>query len=480
MRDLLRWTIEDMLEAQRKGQMSALDIVSAHLEQIARYNANGLHLRAVVEVNPDALAIAAGLDRDREHGVWRGPLHGIPILVKDNIDTGDAMHTTAGALVLAEHRAPVDATVAAKLRQAGAVIIGKANLTEWANFMSDNMPNGYSARGGQTLNPYGPGRFDVGGSSAGSGSGVAAGFAIAAIGTETSGSILSPSNNNSLVGIKPTVGLVSRRGIIPISMSQDTAGPMTRTVTDAAILLQVIAGPDEADAATHGTAHVSSAFTRGLKRGGLFGARIGVPSGYYQDGLSDGEKQLFSNVVDTLEAQGAVLVQDIELPTPEENENIDVMVHEFKVALNHYLHSVEPWLPARSLADVIAWNVTHADEALRYEQAMLERSEATSGLLTEHVYLERRLRDLTWSRKEGIDGTLRAHRLDALLFPSYYGCSIAAKAGYPSITVPAGYAEDGKPFGMTLTASAFSEQKLIHLAFDYEQATNHRIPPVMG
>ncbi|GMA62432.1 amidase family protein [Alicyclobacillus fastidiosus] len=473
----LTWDVQTLIAMQERGEISSYEIVRAFLAEIAKHNTQGTNLRAVIEVNPDALWIAQALDRDRARGIWRGPLHGIPIVVKDNLDTADAMHTTAGSVALSEHRAIRDSEVVRRLRESGAVIIGKANMTEWANFISDHMKSGYSSRGGQTLNPYGPGLFDVGGSSAGSGAAVAAGFAVAAIGTETSGSILSPSNNNSLVGIKPTVGLVSRTGIIPISMSQDTAGPMARTVADATRVLQVISGVDATDAATLSTQPIFPNYLSMLTTGGLVGARVGIVRGYYARELSGDEQAIYEAALADLKQRGAILVDPIHLPAPHENENIDVMVYEFKVALNHYLSKTPPSNLHRSLADVIRYNETHAEVALKFGQALFERAEATSGTLTEAAYIERRLRDLTWSRDEGIDRALKANRLDALLFPSYFGCSIAAKAGYPSITVPAGYTGEGKPMGITFTGTAFTEALLIHLAYDYEQATNHRRPP---
>lgn len=339
------------------------------------------------------------------------------------------------------------------------------------------MKNGYSSRGGQTLNPYGPGVFDVGGSSAGSGAGVAVGFAVAAIGTETSGSILSPSSNNSLVGIKPTVGLVSRTGIIPISMSQDTAGPMARTVADAARILEVIAGVDTKDAATLATQPIFPKYTSLLSTGGLSGARIGVVRGNYTSELTDDEQALYERAVEDLTRLGAVVVDLTDFPPAKMNAGMDVMVYEFKVALNAYLARTSPTNPHRTLADLIRYNEEHADVALKYGQALFHMAEETSGTLTEARYLEARLQDLACSRAQGIDKALKDHGLDALLFPSYFGCRIAAKAGYPSLTVPAGYTEEGKPFGITFTGTAFAEGKLIHLAYDYERATVHRKPP---
>ncbi len=474
--DVMTKTVAEWAVAIRQGDVSSFDVVARHLEQIAAHNVDGMGIRAVIEVNPEALLEAEARDRERQSGFLRGPLHGVPVLVKDNLDTADAMQTTAGSLALEGHRAREDAEVVRRLRAAGAVIVGKANLTEWANFLSDHMPNGYSSRGGQTLNPYGPGRFDVGGSSSGSGAGVAAGFAPAAIGTETSGSILSPASANSLVGLKPTLGMVSRRGIIPIAMSQDTAGPMARTVGDAALLMSVIAGPDPRDVATQGVRWPAREDWLALRRGALQGARIGVPQAYLE-GIPDDERRVFDRALSELGELGAdVIACDL----PKREFDFDVLVAEFPAALNAYLATVEPWLPVHSLGDVMAWNAQHAYRALRYGQAVFERAQAQRHHhLADGAYIRARLRDLRESRQAGIDAVLAAHRLDALAFVNYYGCAIAAKAGYPSITVPAGYTEEAKPVGLTLTGTAYSDVRLCQLAYDYEQATNHRRPPAM-
>ncbi|SDW23717.1 amidase [Alicyclobacillus hesperidum] len=478
MEHALTWTIVELSSKLRSRAISAVETVAAHLEQIAAHNVAGQGIHAVIEVNAEALLVAEALDREAAKGYWRGPLHGIPILVKDNLDTADTMQTTAGSIALAGHHAKEDATVVRRLREQGAIIIGKANLTEWANFLSDRMPNGYSSRGGQTKNPYGPGVFDVGGSSAGSGAGVAAGFAPAAIGTETSGSILSPASSNSLVGVKPTVGLVSRHGIIPIAMSQDTAGPMTRSVADAALLLAVMAGPDPKDVSTHGVQVPSLAMWSSLSQGGLRGTRIGVPRDYDNE-LEDEERIVYRKALADLESLGAVLVE-CTLPTSFTG-GIDVLIEEFPVALNAYLASVEPWLAVHSLADVMAFNARNADKALRYGQAIFEMAAARAGdKLASGSYIRARLADLHEARTNGIDKALNEHRLDALAFANNLGAAIAAKAGYPSITVPAGYTSGGKPVGLTLTSGAFSEWKLLQLAYDYEQATGHRRPPVLA
>ncbi|MCL6487366.1 MAG: amidase [Alicyclobacillus mali] len=471
-------SVEQLQQAMADGRLTARDLTQYYLCRMAAYNQQGPDIHAVLEVNPDALHIAEALDVERAVRGPRGPLHGIPILLKDNIDTGDKMHTSAGSLALAESHARSDAHLVRRLREAGAVILGKTNLTEWANFMTENMPNGYSSRGGQVRNPYGPGRLDTGGSSAGSGAAIAANFAAAAIGTETSGSILSPSSQNSLVGIKPTVGLVSRSGIIPISISQDTAGPMTRSVRDAAVLLGAIAGWDEQDPAT-ATAldRIPKDYTAFLDRDGLRGARLGVPRAFFER-LDDDKRALMNAALDAMRELGAEVIDPVEIPNLSEIRSIDVMVYEFKVALNAYLQQVDPALGIHSLADVIRFNKEHAAACLRYGQVLLTRAEATSGTLTDAAYLTAKARDWHYSRTVGIDAVLQAHRLDALLFPANWGAALPAKAGYPSITVPAGYAAtDGEPIGITFTAQAFSEPTLLRLAYAFEQATHHRKPP---
>lgn len=466
-------TIADLQQAMEAGQVTAAALTLYFLDRIARFNHRGPAINAVLEINPEALQWAEMLDRQRAAGEVRGPLHGIPVLVKDNIDTGDKMHTSAGSRALAQSRARQDAFLVQRLRAAGAIILGKANMTEWANFMAEHMPNGYSSRGGQVLNPYGPGLLDVGGSSSGSGAAVAAGFAVAAVGTETSGSILSPASSNGLVGVKPTVGVVSRSGIIPISHSQDTAGPMTRWVADAAVLLDAMTGPDVEDPTTVGvpTRHYRSA----LLPHGLQGKRLGVGRAYWEH-LEAEQKLVMERALEELAAAGAVL-EDVELPRPHQLSGYTVLIYEFKPDLNAYLDRLGPDAPVHSLADVIRFNEDHREAMLQYGQAVMLHAEGTSGTLTEAGYINARSTDLKYSRTEGIDKALAGHRLDALVFPANYGAGIAAKAGYPSVTVPAGVTGKGAPFGLTFTGTAFSEDALLELAYGYEQATRHRRPP---
>jgi amidase len=462
-------------EALTKGETTSVELVHFYFEQIARFNET---VNAVLEINPDAEFIAATLDAERAKGGSCGPLHGIPVLIKDNIDTADHMHTSAGSIALKDSYAKEDAMVAKKLRDAGAIILGKANMTEWANFMSDHMPSGYSSRGGQVQNPYGPGRFDVGGSSSGSAAAVASNFATIAIGTETSGSILNPASQNNIVGIKPTVGLVSRAGIIPIAHSQDTAGPLTRTVRDAALLMNVIVGVDPRDPVTKlSTFYATADYTDFLNVDGLKGKRIGVPRARFYDDLPEEVGKIMDQALQVMKEQGAEIIDPVEIAQAEAEECIDVLIYEFKSALNAYLGKLAPHVPVHSLQELVAFNGLNAEKALQYGQALLEASEKTSGTLTDMKYLQARLNDLKYSRQDGIDKVMEEHRLDALVFHSSWGAGIAAKAGYPSISVPAGFTSEGEPVGLSLTARAFEEGKLIEMGYSFEQATKYRKSP---
>ncbi|MDB4894542.1 MAG: amidase [Firmicutes bacterium] len=473
-------TIQDLARAMAAGVITSEALVEIYLERIATYDKQGPKLNAILEVNPDALFIARALDRERQTAGPRGPLHGIPVLIKDNIDTHDKLHTSAGSLALATSVAPRDAFIVSQLRAAGAVILGKANMTEFANFMTKEMPSGYSSRGGQVINPY-LHTLTPSGSSAGSGVAPAANLTAVAVGTETSGSILSPANNNSIVGIKPTVGLVSRTGIIPIAFSQDTAGPMTRTVADAATLLGALVGVDQDDPAT--AASVGRAYkdyTQFLDRDGLRGARIGVPAGEFWDKVSEDEKQLFAAAVAAMQESGAEIIDQVAIPGWADGYwQSNVLVYEFKTALNAYLATLGPGAPVRSISEIIAFNNRNPETCLRHGQTLLAEADSTSGTLTEPAYLLDRLKDIRLSRQEGIDSVVAAHKLDALLFPGSSGCWLPARAGYPSINVPAGYTTDGKPMGVTFTGLAWSEPVLIRLAYAFEQATKHRVPPAL-
>nr|WP_310500108.1 amidase family protein [Paenibacillus qinlingensis] len=468
--------IQTLQLALERREISSVDLVHYYRSRIEAYNGK---INAVLELNPDAIEIAKALDRERVEGGSRGPLHGIPILLKDNIQTADRMHTSAGSICLAEHVATEDAYISAKLREAGGVLLGKANMTEWANFMAVAMPSGYSSRGGQVVNPYGPGIFEVGGSSSGSGAAVAAGFAVAAIGTETSGSIVNPAGHNSLVGLKPTVGLLSRTGIIPLSSSQDTPGPMTRTVSDAAILLGAMTGVDGSDAhslASDGQGHRD--YTPFLERRGLHQARIGIPRWYYGQ-LDEEERQIAEQAIQVLREEGAIVIDDVALPCQDAVWNYDVLLYEFKRDLNAYLGKLDPAKTSvHSLQEVIAFNEAHADKALVYGQDTLIWSEDAKGTLTEEAYLTslQTYRELT--RQQGIDHALQTYQLDALFFPKDEGEDLAARAGYPLLIVPAGYTSKG-PMGVMFAAGAFSEPMLIKLAYAFEQATQCRKPPLL-
>ncbi|WP_077324289.1 amidase family protein [Virgibacillus siamensis] len=469
---IIEATIEAIQQEMNTGKLSAKELTMMYLEQIAAYNND---INAVLEINPEALHIAEALDTERAEKGLRGPLHGIPILIKDNINTNDKTHTTAGSVALQNHYADEDAFIVKKLRKAGAVILGKTNLTEWANFMTEGMPNGYSSLGGQVMNPYGPGKFDVGGSSSGSGAAVAANFAAGAIGTETSGSILSPGSRNSLVGIKPTVGLLSRSGIIPISNSQDTAGPMTRTVTDAAIILGVLADRDDEDSATFiAQHHKNPNYSVSLNKKGLHNKRLGI-SREYLDALNEEELAVIECALSDLQKAGATIIDPVKLPTCP--ENVNVLLHEFKNGINAYFKNIQANIPVHSLTEVIQYNEAHQEKALKYGQTVLQKSKEKSGRLVEAEYINSRLNDLKTSQEDGIDATIEENQLDALLFANHHGAELAAKAGYPSITVPAGYTSEGKPVGITFTSKAFSEALLIELAYAFEQATKHREAP---
>ncbi|MCL6571160.1 MAG: amidase [Bacillus sp. (in: Bacteria)] len=470
-------TISQMQEKFTSGELTSKELVFMYLHRISSFDSG---LNSVLEVNPDALQIAAALDAERKESGPRSSMHGIPILLKDNIDTHDKMHTSAGSLALKDSIAPKDSYVAEQLRKAGAVILGKTNMTEWANFMANGMKAGYSSRGGQVLNPYGPAKFDVGGSSAGSGAAIAANFAAAAIGTETSGSILNPSVQNSLVGIKPTVGLISRRGIIPIAHTQDTAGPMARTVEDAVTLLTALCGRDAHDAITGTNPLANVDYTEFLTKDGLKGKRIGIGTEGFIKHLSVEKQEVVVAALEILKTSGAEIVENIEIPSRHALWKDDVLTYEFKPDLNGYLNSLHPAIAVRTLADLIAFNNQNAEKMLKYGQAVLVESEKTSGSLTESAYIDALEFDHYHSTKQGIDYTLEKDNLDIIVFPHDEGSYISAKAGYPSIAVPAGYSSSGEPVGITFAGTAYSEPLLIQVAYAFEQMTGFRKTPVLG
>lgn len=489
--DIETWIIEadipSMQKAMESGEISSEDLVIAYIERIRRLDTK---INSILEINPEAVEIAKALDKERKDNGARGLLHGIPILLKDNIDTHDKMHTSAGSISLENSIAVEDSVVAARLRTAGAVLLGKTNMTEWANFMSNEMWAGYSSRGGLVLNPYGPGEVFVGGSSSGSAASVAANFGAAAIGTETTGSIICPSSQNGVVGIKPTIGLVSQSGIIPITFSQDTAGPIARTATDAAIILGTMVNSDDSDeqgTGSLGINHGCQDYTQFLDRRFLKQARIGIPRFYYE-GLDEERIQIVEAAIAVLKSEGATIVDPVSLPCENTEWDANVLRNEFKYALNNYLAQLPEDVPVHSLEEVIAFNEQHAERALKYGQGTLIWSEETSGTLKEQDYLHSLMQNTEMARKNGIDYALKEHRLDALMFlGSDGGADLAARAGYPIITIPGGYATKGViapegyttkgPQGISFVGTAFSEPVLIKIAFGFEQATKHRFPP---
>lgn len=476
----------------QSGKTTSLAIVRAYLTRIRALDKSGPRINSVIELNPDAISIARVRDRERKAGKIRGPLHGIPILIKDNIATMDAMQTTAGSLALVGAKAPRDAFIVTRLREAGAVILGKTNLSEWANFRSTRSTSGWSSRGGLTKNPYALDR-NTSGSSSGSGAAMAASLATLAVGTETDGSIVSPANANGIVGFKPTRGLVSRDGIVPIAHSQDTAGPMTRTVADAALLLTVLAATDTRDTATKDASAKAVDYTKFLDRDGLKGKRIGVVKSQF-GGRNDLASAVVEKALDVLKAQGATLIDVPELPNASQygQSEYDVLLYEFKADMAAYLAEFAPNLPIKSLADIMAFNEKHRDRVMPYfAQEHLARAAAKGGLDSKE-YLAALANNLKFSREEGIDKALLDNKLDALVAPSGSPAwltdfirgdnsgggfsSPAAVAGYPHMTVPAGFA-GGLPCGISFVGTAWSEPKLIAMAYAFEQASKHRRQP---
>jgi amidase len=471
-------TIAELQAAMDAGHLTSVELTRHFLQRIDTYDRAGPRLNSVLETNPEAVEIADALDRERRATGARGPLHGIPVLLKDNIATADRLHTSAGSLALKDCIAPRDAFLVARLRAAGVVILGKANMTEWANYMTTNMPAGYSSRGGQVVNPY---RADLppGGSSSGSAVAVAAGLCTVSVGTETSGSILSPGNQNGVVGIKPTVGLVSRSGIAPISATQDTAGPFGRTVADAATLLGALTGVDPLDRATRASLRRAHAdYMRYLDARGLAGARLGVPRAVFFDSLSAAEAAVIATALEALRDVDAELIDPADIATARAVSDFrsDVMLYDFKRDLNRWFASLGPNAPVKSLRDLIRFNEAHPREMLKFGQTLLLAARSTGGVRTA-TYAVSRAEDIRLSRTEGIDPVMERERLDALVFPLRNGAAIGAKAGYPSVIVPAGYTDDGAPVGLTFLGRAWSEPVLLRLAHAFEQATRHRRPP---
>jgi amidase len=484
-------TVAQLTARMQAGTLTSRALTAAYLARIAAVDAAGPTLKSVIEVNPDALSIAAERDAERRAGKIRGPLHGIPVLVKDNLDTADKMQTTAGSLALVGKPAPRDATVVAKLRAAGAVLLGKTNLSEWANFRSTRSVSGWSGRGGQTRHPYILDRNPCG-SSSGTGTAISANLATVGIGTETDGSIICPSSICGLVGLKPTVGLVSRAGIIPISATQDTAGPMTRTVADAAVVLQVIRGSDPRDTATAGAATQVDDYVKALRADALAGARLGVSRN--MAGFHPAVDAAFDKALDVLRGAGATVIDPCNVPTvgKYDADELTVLLYEFKDGLNAYLASRGDTVAHKTLDDLIAYNTAHAAAEMPwFAQELFEQANA-KGALSDADYTQALARCRALSRDEGLDALFREHKLDAVVAPSngpswvtdwlngdkYSGgnSSVAAVAGYPSLTVPMTYVS-GLPLGLSFIGTAYTEARLLGLGYAYEQKTKARTAP---
>ena len=485
-------TIAELQDGMKSGKYTAQSITEKYLARIGAIDQAGPNIKSVIETNPDALAIAEALDNERKAKGARGPLHGIPVLIKDNIDTADRMMTTAGSLALVGAKPPKDSFVAQKLREAGAVILGKTNPSEWANIRSSHSTSGWSGRGGLTKNPYALDRNPCG-SSSGTGAGISANLAAVGIGTETDGSIVCPSSSNGLAGIKPTVGLISRSGIIPISHTQDSAGPMCRTMRDAAILLGALTGADPDDTATAASGGKSfTDYTQFLDPGGMKGSRIGVVRKYF--GFNDAVDALMEEALDVLRKNGALIVDPANIDTigkTGDNET-KVLLYELKADLNAYLARLGPDAPVKTLKDVIEFNDKHSDKEMPYfGQDMFLKAEA-KGDLTSQEYLDALTNNFRLARQQGIDATMDKFKLDALVAPtggpawltdliggdnaSGQSSTAAAVACYPSVSVPAGYVF-GLPVGISFFGRAWSEPTLIKLAYSFEQATKVRKAP---
>jgi amidase len=495
--DLGEATIADLQHRMASGQDTARSLAEKYLARIAAIDREGPALRAIIETNPEALTIADALDAERKARGPRGPMHGIPIVIKDNIATADRMMTTAGSLALVGAKPPADAFIVARLRAAGAVILGKANMSEWANFRSTHSSSGWSARGGQTRNPYALDRSPSG-SSSGSAVAAAANLAAAAVGTETSGSIVSPSQANSVVGIKPTVGLLSRTGIVPIALTQDTPGPIARSVADAAALLGAMAAPDPEDELTTGHDRPPD-YTQFLDPDGLKGARIGVVRRRLFGNDADVDRLAETAIAD-MRAHGAIIVDPTDIPTlgTFDDAELDVLLYEFKADINKYLAWLGPASPMHSLTEIIAFDDTHpAEQVATFGQDLFLLSD-TKGPLTTPEYRRARVDAWGYAGTYGIDGVMAKYELDALVAPTggpsglinlakgdnrsalLPGLSgIAAVAGDPHITVPAGFVH-GLPVGISFVGRAWTEPTLIKLAYAYEQASKRRHPPTFA
>ncbi|MCO5177035.1 MAG: amidase [Thermomicrobiales bacterium] len=496
--DIQEATIADLQAQMTDGSLTAQHLTGMYLARIAQLDQDGPRLNSVMMTNPDALNIAINLDRERAEGNVRGPLHGIPVLLKDNIDTADQMPNTGGSIALANNFRTQDATIAARLREAGAIVLGKTNLSEWANFRSTQSSSGWSGAGRQTKNPYVL-THNPCGSSSGSGAAASANFAAAAIGTETDGSIVCPANANGLVGIKPTVGLTSRAGVIPIAHSQDTIGPLARTVADAAAVLSAIAGPDPRDAMTAaGADQVQADYTEFLDPDALNGARIGVPRTGGMWGYSPEADGIVEAAIQAMRDMGATVIDPADIPTADQmassNAEFTVLLYEFKADLNAYLATVGPDVPVRSLADLIEFNTANWEIEMPYFGQEIFEMAVDLGGLDDPTYLAALAESHTLSREQGLDAVLDQYDLDALVAPTgspawptdvlngdhFLGASSgpAAMAGYPLVSVPAGDSF-GLPVNLTFMGRTWSEPTLIALAYAFEQGTMHRRAPRM-
>jgi len=491
---LPEWTIAELQEKMESGELTARQISELYLQRIEAFDKDGPVINSIIELNPDALEIAGQLDEERKAGKLRGPLHGIPVLLKDNIDTHDKMQTTAGSLALEGNYAAKDAFIVKKLRKAGALILGKTNLSEWANFRGKHSISGWSSRGGLTRNPHSLDRSACG-SSSGSGAAIAANLATIAVGTETDGSIICPAQTNGIVGIKPTLGLLSRSGIIPIAHSQDTPGPMARTVTDAAIMLGVMTGIDKLDSATTSSKkRALKDYTKFLDYEGLKGARIGVARN--MAGTDPRILKIFELCIEVMKQLGAVIVDPADVPNFDKfgKTEVEVLHYEYKADLNKYLKALGKDVRIHSMENLIKFNEEHADRVLTYFGQEHMIAAQAKGPLSEKKYKDALAKNLRLTRKDGIDAVMRKHKLDAIITPSggpawmidlvngdstnwdMESTSPAAVAGYPHITVPAGFVF-GLPVGISFFGKAWSEASLIKYAFAFEQASQYRRQP---
>lgn len=491
---LPEWTIAELQEKMETGELSSRQVVELYLQRINAVDKDGPYINSIIELNPDALEIADGLDKERKTGKVRGQMHGIPVLLKDNIDTGDQMQTTAGSLALEGNIAAKDAFIVKQMRKAGAVILGKTNLSEWANFRGKHSISGWSSRGGLTRNPHALDR-STSGSSSGSAAAIAANLGVVSVGTETDGSIISPAQTTGIVGIKPTLGLLSRSGIIPIAHSQDTPGPMARTVTDAAILLGVMTGVDKDDPVTESSKKRKLRdYAKSLDYDGLKGARIGVARN--MAGSNPKIIKIFELCVEVMKQLGAVIVDPVTVPNFDkiETTEYEVLLYEYKADLNKYLKALGEGVKVHSMEDVIKFNEQYEDRVMLYFGQEHMIAAQAKGTLREKKYKDALAKNHLLTRKDGINKAINKHKLDAIVVPSggpawtvdlvngdafnwdMESTSLPAVSGYPHITVPAGFVF-GLPVGLSFFGKAWHDANLIKFAYAFEQATQYRRQP---